>query len=177
MYHPLWSRRANHRFAVDAINPEPRLVPQFLTQLPKSFLRVASAEVHRVHPSPFRTAKRSVLEVMIENYNIAGIRLQNERRDFRTGHPPDLSTLADIAFDNVGIRLANAVAAGDNSECAGIMGQRVKVESDLDTHKPISVVTVRVPAGVPSVEIAISTCIVKIIPTDTGGDVMDTRVV
>ena len=69
------------------------------------------------------------------------------------------------------------MAAGDNAERAGAASQRIEVKSDLDTHRPVSVVAIGVPTGVPGVEIAIAACVVKVITADAGGDVMDTRVI
>ena len=69
------------------------------------------------------------------------------------------------------------MTARDQPHGTGVACQRIEVEGDLDAGNALSVVAIGMPARVSDVEVAVTAGIVEIVAQQSGGDVVDPRVI
>ena len=111
-----------------------RLVREQRAQLCQPLLRVATGDVYGAHTPALRSAKRAVFEAEIEYHQVAGRRLQCQRRDLAAGYAPGLRALANVLLETIGVRLAGAMAARDHAQRTRVARQRVEIERKLDVQ-------------------------------------------
>ena len=72
VHHSFRPRCPNHGFTVNSVNPESSFASKLVLQLAEPVFGISAAEVHRIHPTPCRAAKCSMLKVVVENHDVAG---------------------------------------------------------------------------------------------------------
>ena len=81
-----------------------------------------------------------------------------------------------VRFKRLSVLVAAAVAARDHAQAAGVAGQVVEVESDLDVADFL-LVAVGVPPGVAGVVVAVGTAVVEVVAEQAGEQALDARIV
>lgn len=149
MDHALRTCGSQHMLAIGPFDPETRPARHLIAQILELVIRIALRTVHCEHTPALRAAKGSMLEVMIEDQNVARCGIKRQRRHLATRNTPEFRALADVSFQLFGISLAEPVAARNDPQCSGLTGQPVKIEGNLDVpDSAASTVAVGVPAGV-----------------------------
>ena len=85
--------------------------------------------------------------------------------------------VSQMALKGIGERLADAVAARNDAQGAGVLGGRVEVEGHLDAEDGPGAVAVGVPPGIAHVEVAVAAGVVEVLAAYGGRDVVYSRVV
>src|SRR5215469_13782054 len=132
------------------VEPEARMPFDVAAEILKLYFALrAAAEVEREHPARGAAAERSVLEVMVEDDQVAGPALQRESRHITSGNPERFLGAAGLA--DIGHPAAiGAVTAGNDAQAARVAGRRIEIERHLDVAA-LRVPAVGMPAGIPRI--------------------------
>src|SRR4051794_38646158 len=178
MHHALRAGRLHHRIVIGMLDPEARAAGHVIAQRLELARRVALATVHREHAPALRSAVGGVLEIVVEDQNVAWCSIERDRRNLAAVYAPEIFALANAALEFLGKYIADAMAAGDDAQRASVAVQLVEVEGDFDmAHPAAPAIAIGVPAGVADVEVAVAAHIVEVVAENAGGDIVDARVI
>ena len=176
MHHATFARRGEHGLAVRALGPEAGQSGDVLFDEVDLLVGHAHHAVDGEHAATATAAEGRVFEVVLEDDYISRDDFERDGWDLVAGDAPLLLRLLDVRFKRLGVLVAAAVAARDHAQAAGVAGQVVEVEGDLDVAYFL-LVAVGVPPGVAGVVVAVGTAVVEVVAEQAGEQPLNARIV